>query len=142
MIEAIQAGLTASALFLFAIMIVALVAFAAAPVMKEAWTKWRKRGKLDKVVSLVAVGIAIAYGGSKSHDVPNAGADDGIALVGISAEYDSTNDVTAVNVKYTAGDVTASTPVSVRNAESEQWRALEKIDATVTTGGVSTPTHQ
>lgn len=134
MIEAIQAGLTASALFLFAIMIVALVAFAAAPVMKEAWTKWRKRGKLDKVVSLVAVGIAIAYGGSKSHDVPNAGADDGIALVGISAEYDSTNDVTAVNVKYTAGDVTASTPVSVRNAESEQWRALEKIDATVTTG--------
>ena len=134
MIEAIQAGLTASALFLFAIMIVALVAFAAAPVMKEAWTKWRKRGKLDKVVSLVAVGIAIAYGGSKSHDVPNAGADDGIALVGISAEYDSTNDVTAVNVKYTAGDVTVSTPVSVRNAESEQWRALEKIDATVTTG--------
>lgn len=134
MIEAIQAGLTASALFLFAIMIVALVAFAAAPVMKEAWTKWRKRGKLDKVVSLVAVGIAIAYGGSKSHDVPNAGADDGIALVGISAEYDSTNDVTAVNVKYTAGDVTVSTPVSVRNAENEQWWALEKIDATVTTG--------
>lgn len=130
MIEAIQAGLTASALFLFAIMIVALVAFAAAPVIGEAWIKWRKRGKLDKVVSLVAVGIAIAYGGSKS----NAGADDGIALVGISAEYDSTNDVTAVNVKFTAGDVTVSTPVSVRNAESEQWRALEKIDATVTTG--------
>lgn len=134
MIEAIQAGLTASALFLFAIMIVALVAFAAAPVIGEAWIKWRKRGKLDKVVSLVAVGIAIAYGGSKSHDVPNAGADAGIALVGISAEYDSTNDVTAVNVKFTAGDVTVSTPVSVRNAESEQWRALEKIDATVTTG--------
>ena len=38
MIEALQAGLTASALFLFAIMIVALLAIAAAPVMKEAWT--------------------------------------------------------------------------------------------------------
>ena len=134
MIEAIQAGLTDSALFLFAIMIVALLAFAAAPVIGEAWRKWRKRGKLDKVVSLVAVGIAIAYGGSKSHDVPNAGADDGIALVGISAEYDSTNDVTAVNVKFTTGDVTTATPVLVRNAESEQWRALEKIDATVTPG--------
>lgn len=134
-LRSIQAGITAAALFLFMIAFVALLAFAAAPVIGEAWRKWRKRGKLDKVVSLVAVGIAIAYGATKPHVVPNAaGADDGIALVCIEAEYDSTNDVTAVNVKYTAGDVTVSTPVSVRNAESEQWRALEKIDATVTTG--------
>lgn len=92
--------------------------------------------RLDKFVSacVVTVGlaVAIAYGGSKSHDVPNAGADAGIALVGITAEYDSTNDVTGVEVKFTAGLVTVATPVSVRNSDREQWRELVKIGATVT----------
>ena len=133
-LRSIQAGITAAALFLFMIAFVALLAFAAAPVIGEAWRKWRKRGPMAVIVGFAAVYLAMHCGATKPHVVPNAGADDGIALVCIEAEYDSTNDVTAVNVKFTAGDVTAATPVLVRNAESEQWRALEKIDATVTTG--------
>lgn len=133
-LRSIQAGITAAALFLFMIAFVALLAFAAAPVIGEAWRKWRKRGTMAVIVGFAAVYVAMRCGATKPHVVPNAGADDGIALVCIEAEYDSTNDVTTVNVKFTTGDVTTATPVLVRNAESEQWRALEKIDATVTTG--------
>jgi len=133
-LRSIQAGITAAALFLFMIAFVALLAFATAPVIGEAWRKWRKRGPMAVIVGFAAVYLAMHCGATKPHVVPNAGADDGIALVCIEAEYDSTNDVTAVNVKFTTGDVTTATPVLVRNAESEQWRELFKVDATVTPG--------
>ena len=113
-LRSIQAGITAAALFLFMIAFVALLAFAAAPVIGEAWRKWRKRGPMAVIVGFAAVYLAMHCGATKPHVVPNAGADDGIALVCIEAEYDSTNDVTAVNVKFTTGDVTAATPVLVR----------------------------
>lgn len=130
MIETIQSGLTAAALFMCAVLIVSLVAFSAAPLVRDAWRKWRKRGSAAAAIGGIA--IATIYGGGKPHVVPHAGADAGIALLAIEAEY--TNEVTVVEVKYTAGDVTTATPVSVRNAESEQWRELEKVGATITLG--------
>lgn len=104
-------------------------AIALAPFLREQWSRFRKARLLSKVAWLVAIVASTIYGGSKY-----AGADTGIELAGLSAEYDSTNDVTAVEVSFTAGNVTTNTPVSIRNGETEQWRELEKIGATVTSG--------
>lgn len=130
-VKACQAGLTASCLFLLALSLAVCAVLTLAPLIREQWAKLRKMKLLEKAVGLVAVAVAIAYGGTKP--VPNAGADEAIALVGVAVEYDSTNEVTAVEVKFTGHNVTTATPVSVRNAETEQWRELEKIGATVTT---------
>ena len=129
MIEAIQAGLTASAIIIFAVMSVVLFALAASPVVAELWRKWRGKDIVGKCASILAVAVAVAYGGSK---MTNVGADEGIDLAAVWVEYDATNDVSAVEVRFTAGNVTPTTPVSVRNSETEQWRELEKTDAAVT----------
>lgn len=84
----------------------------------------------ERLFWLACVVAATIYGGGKG--VYSAGADAGISLAGITAEYDSTNDVTAVEVSFVGNNVTTSTPVSVRNDATEQWRELEKIGATVT----------
>ena len=132
MIEAIQAGLTAACLFVLAISLAVCVALAIGPRLREVWRNYKRLKVLDRAVVAVGLISAIAYGGTKPHHVPNAGADDGIALIGIDAEYDSTNDVTAVEVSFTGNNVTTTTPVSVRNSQTENWRELVKIGATVT----------
>lgn len=128
---ACRAGLTAVCLFGVAFLLVACAALQFAPTIREQWSKWRMARVLEKTAALVALVAAIAYGGSKP--VQNAGADEGIALAGITAEYDETNDVTAVEVKFTGHNVSTATPVFVRNDQTENWRELEKIGATVTT---------
>lgn len=131
MIEAIQAGLTACCLFGLALALLIFAAIGIAPLIREQWAKVRKIKPLEKAVALVGLVFAIAYGGTKP--VQNAGADEGIALVSVAVEYDATNDVTTVEVKFTGHNVTTATPVSVRNDQTENWRELEKIGATVTT---------
>ena len=103
MIEAIQAGLTAAAIIICALMAVLLFAFAFGPVFAEVWRKWRGKDAVGKCVSILAVAVAVAYGGSK---MTNIGADEGIELAAVWVEYDATNDVSAVEVRYTAGNVT------------------------------------
>lgn len=132
LIKAWQSGLTAAALFMLAVTVVALVASAVAPMVREGWRKWRKRASAG--VAVAASAFAIIYGGSKG---VNAGADEGIVLVGVTVAYDPTNDVTSVAVAWTNGTVTTATPVSVRNAESEQWRELVKIGAAIETGATN-----
>lgn len=128
---ACQAGLTACCLFMGLLLLAVCAALTLAPLIREQWAKLRKLKPLDKAVALVSVAVAIAYGGTKP--VQNAGADEGIALVSVAVEYDETNDVTAVEVSFTGHNVTTATPVSVRNDQTENWRELEKIGATVTT---------
>lgn len=134
-LAACQAGLTACCLFGLALSLLIFAAIGIAPLVRAHWAKaratMRKMKPLDKAVALVAVAVAIAYGGTKP--VQNAGADEGIALVSVAVEYDETNDVTAVEVSFTGHNVTTATPVSVRNDQTESWRELEKIGATVTT---------
>lgn len=130
MIEAIQAGLTACCLFGLALALLIFAAIGIAPLIREQWAKVRKIKPLEKAVALVGLVVAIAYGGTKP--VQNAGADEGIALVAVAVEYDETNDVTAVEVSFVGHNVTTATPVSVRNDETENWRELVKIGATVT----------
>lgn len=125
-----QAGLTACCLFMGLLLLAVCVGLTLAPLIREQWAKLRKLRPLEKAVALVAVAVAIAYGGTKP--VQNAGADDGIALVSVAVEYDETNDVTAVEVSFTGHNVTTATPVSVRNDQTENWREMEKIGATVT----------
>ena len=130
-LTACQAGLTACCLFMGLLLLAVCVGLTLAPLIREQWAKLRKLRPLEKAVGLVAVAVAIAYGGTKP--VQNAGADEGIALVSVAAEYDATNDVTTVEVSFTGRNVTTATPVSVRNDQTENWRELEKIGATVTT---------
>ena len=130
-LKACQAGLNACVLFMGVLLIAVCVGMTLAPVCRKNWEKLWKLKPLDRAVWILAVAVAIAYGGTKP--VPNAGADEGIALVSVAVEYDETNDVTAVEVKFTGHNVTTATPVSVRNDQTENWRELEKIGATVTT---------
>lgn len=92
----------------------------------------RRIGIVDGLLFAIVGAAFFYYGGAKQASV-NAGADDGIELADVCVSYNSTNDITTVWVYYTAGTVTVDTPVSVRNAESEQWRELEKQNAETTT---------
>lgn len=132
MIETIQAGLTACCLFGLTLLLLICAAVAIAPLWREQWEKLRKLKIGQKAVAVVGLIVAIAYGGTKPHTIENAGADEGISLVMISAEYDTTNEVTEVEVRFTGSNVTTATPVSVRNDQTENWRELVKIGATVT----------
>ena len=126
-----QAGLTACCLFIGLLIIAVVVCLTLAPLLREPLARLRKLRPIEKAVALVAVSVAIVYGGMKP--VKNAGADEGIALASVAVEYDKTNDVTAVEVRFTGNNVTTATPVSVRNDQTENWRVLEKIGAIVTT---------
>ena len=126
-IEALYAGLVAVCVFFAVLFSVACAAIVIWPCVRNIAERWRKLGAGDKAVAIIALVIAIAYGGVKP--VRNAGADENIALVSVAVGYDGTN--TAVEVKFT-GQCVTTTPVSVRNAETEQWRELVKIGATVT----------
>lgn len=127
-IEAIKAGCTAvcvfGALLLFGVCLVVAIQRA----FEEANKKLRGADK--KAMVLFAAAFTL-YAGAKHALVPDAGADAGIQLVSIATEYDSTNDVTSVEVKFTGQGVTTSTPISVRNDQTESWRELEKINAIV-----------
>lgn len=129
-LRACQAGLVACSLFMLALLLIVSVCFALAPFARELWAKFRRADPVGRAVALLVVCIATAYGGAKSVD--NVGADDGITLVDVLVEYDATHDVTAVEVHFIGNNVTVSTPVSVRDADTEAWRELEKIGATVT----------
>ena len=128
-IDAIKAGLTAlcefGALALFAVCFIVNVQ----RLIDEA--KRRMRNADKAVLSMFTVALTI-FAGAK-HAQMNAGADAAISLVSVGAEYDSTNDVTSVEVRFTGQGVTTATPVSVRNDQTEAWRELEKIGAEITT---------
>lgn len=131
MIDTFLAGFTAACLFcaslLFGVGLLAVVV----PRVRDAVRKLRKH-KVEVALFAVALAGIAYYGGSKQLNI-DAGADDGIVLAGVNVDYDSTNDVAAVAVLFTSGNVTVDTPVSVRNAESEEWRELVKHNAEVTT---------
>ena len=131
--EGLYAGLCASCLF-FAIVFTAVsVALTLWPLLCRVYGKLRRANAVDKAVALIAIGIACVYGGSKfTPSAGNAGADEGIDLVMIEADYDGTNDATSVDVRFTGSGVQLSTPVFVRNAQTEPWRELSKLDAIIT----------
>lgn len=131
MIKVLLGGFTAVCLFcaslLFGVGLLAVIV----PRVRDAVRKLRKH-KVETAALGVVLAALVYYGGAKQSSV-NAGADDGITLADVIVDYDSTNDYTQVWVYYTAGNVTVNTPVSVRNAESEQWRELVKQNAEITT---------
>ena len=134
LVSAIQKGLAVSLLYLLAVVVVVFLALTIGPAVRRAVAEaTKKMGKGQRALFLFAAALATMYGGAKHMAVQNAGADDGIALAGITVEYDETNDVTAVEVSFTGGNVTAATPVWVRNDQAEVWRELVKDGATVTT---------
>ena len=132
-VKAYQSGLMVSALFILALCVALFATLNLAPLIRDYWRKFRKNDAATKAVAIISVVISVAYGGTKFTPTKgNAGADDGIALAYIYAEYDSTNDVTNVAVAFIGQNVTTATPVSVRNDQTEIWRELEKIAASVT----------
>jgi len=131
MIKVLLGGFTAVCLFcaslLFGVGLLAVIV----PRVRDAVRKLRKH-KVEAAAIGVVLAALVYYGGAKQSSI-DAGADDGITLADVIVDYDSTNDYTQVWVYYTAGNVTVNTPVSVRNAESEQWRELVKQNAEITT---------
>lgn len=128
LIDAIAAGLTAFCVF------AAIVAFAVCCLINLQRVidaaKRRVKNADKNVLVLFAVALTI-YAGAK-HRLVDAGADAAISLVSVGVEYDSTNEVTSVEVRFFGNGVTTSTPVSVRNAQTEQWHELTKIGAEIT----------
>lgn len=131
MIKVLLGGFTAACLFCAALLFGVGLAAVIVPRIRDAVRKLRKR-KVEAAALGVVLAALVYHGGAKQSSI-DAGADDGIVLAGVNVDYDSTNDVTAVAVLFTAGNVTVTTPVSVRNAESEEWRELVKHNAEVTT---------
>ena len=128
-IEAIQAGCTAACVFGAILLFGVCLAISIQRVFEEAN---KRLGGADKKVMVLFAAALTFYAGAKHVLVPDAGADAAIQLVSIATEYDSTNDVTSVEVKFTGSGVTINTPISVRNDQTERWRELVKIGATVT----------
>ena len=127
-IEAIKAGLVAACVFAA----LALYAFCFLATVQRLIDKAKERLKNADKTALVLFAAALAvYAGAK-HRIVDAGADAAISLVSVGVEYDSTNEVTSVEVRFIGDGVTTSTPVSVRNADTENWRELAKIGATIT----------
>ena len=87
----------------------------------------------------------VQLGSEKRPDVREWGADENLGVVYVTASYDSDDDATAVTVGFTGTAVTVSTPVSVRNWETNPWTELTKINPVATTDfptnwvGVDTP---
>ena len=129
-IAAYQTGLTACCLFIGLLIIAVAFGFTVGPANMALLARFRKMSPLTKSVAIFAVFSSVAYAGYK---LMRAGADEGIALVSVVSAYDKTNDVSAVEVRFTGNNVTTATPVSVRNDQTENWRELEKIGAIVTT---------
>ena len=129
-ISSYQAGLTACCLFIGLLIIAVAFGFTVGPANMALLARFRKMSPLTKSVAIFAVFSSVSYAGYK---LMRAGADEGIALVSVFSAYDKTNDVSAVEVRFTGNNVTTATPVSVRNDQTENWRELEKIGAIVTT---------
>ena len=134
-------GVTVSLMFLLSVCVIAYTLLRIGPdVRRSIAALLRKLGTGGKMLAVVFLLAAVIHGSTKFRpDQGNAGADEGIGLVAIIADYDPTNDVTAVSVLYMGDGVTALTPVSVRNSQQEQWRLLDKIDpAIMTDAGTNT----
>ena len=131
LIDAIKAGLAAVCIFAGIAAAALCAAFTARAFILDIIERARRTPTGTKAAAVFFAAIALLYAGTKP--VRDAGADEGIALVEVAVEYDETNDVTTVNVRFTGGGVTTTTPVSVRNDETENWRELVKIGATITT---------
>ena len=127
-LKAISAVLETSCLFLLIVCAAALLAVVVAPILRR---KWQQANGGAIVVAAAFAIVAIIAGGTKPNHV-TAGADEGLALVSVVVDYDPTNDLTAVEVRFTGAGITTATPVSVRNFDTEGWTGLAKIDATTT----------
>lgn len=130
LLQTIIGGLTVSMMFLLAVCVIALTLLQIGPEVRRGIVEFmRKLGKGGKVLAIAAFLTAVIYGGSKFRpSMGNAGSDEGLNLIQILANYDSTNDVTEISVMFTGSGITALTPVSVRNNQQEQWLELDKTD--------------
>ena len=131
MIEAIQAGLTAVGVFFALAFFTACLAIAVYRACAEAFGKMRPGEKKAFVIFAAAFTL---YAGAK-HIIrpPDAGADAGISIVEVVADFSSSNNLTTVDIHFVGSGVTTALPVSVRNSNAEEWRELVKLDPVVTT---------
>lgn len=135
---------------------VALVAMGAAalfaafaPVWGEVWEKWLRLDGWGRSVVTAGLICAVMYGGSKNLWTPvrDGGADEGIGLVGIYTGFSNdvvevagevtTNRIPMVAVAWTNGTVTASTKVSYRASNTNDWAEVVKTNPEIITEGTT-----
>ncbi len=125
----LQAGLTAVGVFFALLFFAVCLAVVIYRACADAFGKMRPGEK--KAIALFAAALTFYAGAKHVIRPPDAGADEGVSVVEIVADYVTSNDVTTVDVKFVGSGVTTATPVSVRNDASEEWRELEKLEATI-----------
>jgi hypothetical protein len=115
------------------------------------WTFLRSRlGRVDTWVGIAAVCLATMYGGSKPVDVTDrTEADAGIEVAYVTIDVTNivdsatseTTTATRVEIGYTAGDVTESTPFWGKMGLTNDWTAIERtgvdIRSDVAPGGTN-----
>ncbi len=131
-LKAITGGLAVSAICLLLLVVVVFAVASAWPAIRESLKRLAPGARR---MFLFAAAAATLWGGAKFYPVRNAGADATIALCGIEYESDTTNDVTTIRVLFTGNGVNVNTPVSYRNAETEQWTEVVKINPAITVDG-------
>jgi len=116
------------------------VLYASRKQIDDLYHKWLHLDGFGRWGAIAAIALMTMYGGAKHGPVKNAGADADIGLANIWVETTNvvvsasvTNVYTLVEVGFTNGNVTATTPVSIRESDREAWHALTKINPTVIT---------
>lgn len=136
-----QQVLQGCALYALLAICAAVVGWAFYPLLKRLWCDWLHLDGFGKVaVAVFAVGLAY-YGATKQdwRRVPHDGADDDIGIVGVFTCISNdvqdvggvavTNEIPLVMVAYTNGTVTASTEISYRESDTNDWTGVIAVDS-------------
>jgi len=131
-------------------MLAALVVMKAVPFFDTLWHDYLHLDGVGRVVVGVCVTMAAMYGGSKGGfwgRVSSDGADTGIGLVGVFTAVSNdvqtvggvvtTNQIPMVAVMWTNGTVTASTDVSFRFSNTNQWSSVVKTSPRIYADGTT-----
>lgn len=120
-----------------------------APFWSELWERWLRLDGWGRSVATLGLICAVMYGGSKGFWTPvrDGGADTGIGLVGIYTGVSNdvvevagevtTNRIPMVAVMWTNGTVTASTKVSYRASNTNDWTEVVKNSPEITAEGTT-----
>ena len=115
--------LTACCIFILLMLIAICVVFTLAPLLREPLARLRKLSPIEKAVALVAVSVAIVYGGSKNI-LPRFSCDAGIEVTEATLNV-ATNDTDATTLVYSyAGTNDVVLPLWVRQSISNEWEHL------------------
>lgn len=144
-----QQVLQGCALYALLAICAAAVGWAFYPLLKRLWCDWLHLDGFGKV-AVTAFAVGLAYYGATKQDwrrVPHDGADSDIGIVGVFTSVSNdvqdvggvavTNEIPLVMVAYTNGTVGASTEISYRESDTNDWTGVIAVDSWHETEGTT-----